>query len=73
MEDLALSPTHVALKKVKFDLTGGHGRKRGRNRISPGVREVTLGMFSFFPQFQILVNSSQVSLGLKALMLDLSS
>lgn len=30
-------------------------------------------LFFFFPQFQILVNSSQASLGLKALMLNLSS
>lgn len=74
VEELALSLSHVALKKLKFVLTGGHGRGRGKSSISPGVREVTLGMNCFFPlQFQILVNFSQVSPRLKDAMLDFSS
>jgi len=48
-------------------------RKRGKNRFSLGVREVTLGMFGFSPQFQIRVNSFQTSLGMKALMMSLIS
>lgn len=74
VEDLVLSPSHVALKKSKFVLTGGCGRGRGKSSISPGVREVTLGMNCSFPlQFQILANFSQASLRLKDVVLDFSS
>jgi len=43
--------------------------KRSRNRVSSRVRKVPLGMFSSSPQFEVLVNSSQTSLELNALVL----
>lgn len=69
----SLEPYSCCSEKVKFCFNWRPWQGERQEQHFSGVREITLGMNFSPPQFQILVNVSQASLGLKDFMLDLNS